>query len=112
MAAAHAVKALLKTTSRIPYWEHAFTDPVGVNTAKGIINKSIQLSPLPTWRDPVITVASLILMTFGIAVSIFIIRKSTVTHAHDTKRCTWPLYIIPALYGGAFAVMLCLWRLF
>ncbi|MCP4000105.1 MAG: 4Fe-4S binding protein, partial [Gammaproteobacteria bacterium] len=37
MAAAHATKVLLKTTSRIPYWEHAFTDPVGVNTANNIL---------------------------------------------------------------------------
>ncbi len=112
MAAAHAVKALLKTTSRIPYWERAFSDPVGVNTAKAILDKSIQLSPLPTWRDPVVTVVSLVLIAFGIAVSVFIIRNFTVTHKRDTERCTWPLYIIPGLYGGAFAVMLCLWRLF
>ncbi len=112
MAAAHAVKALLKTTSRIPYWEHAFTDPVGVSTAKDILDKSIQLSPLPTWRDPVVTVASLILMALGIAISIFVIRKFTVTHKSDNKLCSWPLYIIPGLYGGAFAAMLCLWRFF
>ncbi len=112
MAAAHIVKALLKTTSRIPYWKHAFTDPVGINTAKEILNKSLQLLPLPSWRDPVVTVVSLVLVAIGIVVSVFIIRKFTVTHAHDTKRCTWPLYIIPGLYGGAFTVMLCLWRLF
>jgi len=112
MAAAHAVKALLKTTSRIPYWKHAFSDPVGVNTAKDILNKSIQLSQLPAWQGPVISVASLILIIFGIAVSILIIRKFTVTDALDAKCCTWPLYVIPGLYGGAFAVMLCLWRIF
>ena len=112
MAAAHAVKALLKTTSRIPYWNHVFTDPVGVNTAINILNKSLQLSPLPTWRDQVLTVASLSLVTFGILISVFIIRKFTVAHTHNTKLCTWPLYIIPGLYGGAFAAMLCLWRIF
>ncbi|MCP4001763.1 MAG: hypothetical protein GY727_12715 [Gammaproteobacteria bacterium] len=112
MAAAHAIKALLKTTSRLPYWEHAFTDPVGVNTAGNILNKTIHLSPLPTWRNPVVTLASLALIAFGIAVSIITIRRFTVSRKRDSKLCTWPLYIIPGLYGGAFAAMLCLWRLF
>ena len=112
MAAAHAGKALLKMTSRIPYWKHAFTDPVGVNTAKDILNKSLQLSPLPAWRDPVVTAASLVLVISGIVVSVFIIRKFSVTHMRNSERCTWPLYIAPGLYGGAFAFMLCLWRLF
>ena len=112
MAAAHTVKALLKTTSRIPYWENAFTDPVGVESARGILDKSLQLASLPTWRDPAVTVMSLILVCCGIAVSTVVIRKLTLTHIHGSWRSTWTLYLIPGLYGGAFAVMICLWRLF
>ena len=67
MAAAHTVKALLKTTSRIPYWENAFTDPVGVETARGILDKSIQLASLPAWRDPAVTVLSMVLVCCGIS---------------------------------------------
>jgi hypothetical protein len=112
MAAAHMVKALLKMTSRIPYWENAFTDPVGVESAKGILDKSIQLASLPAWRDPAVTVLSLVFVCCGIAVSTVVIRKLTLTHIHDSGRRAWTLYLIPGLYGGAFAVMICLWRLY
>jgi hypothetical protein len=111
MAAAHTVKALLKTTSRIPYWENAFTDPVGVESARGILDKSLQLASLPAWRDPAVTAMSLVLVCCGIAVSTVVIRKLTLTHVHDSGRCAWTLYLIPGIYGGAFAVMICLWRL-
>ncbi len=112
MTAAHTVKALLKTTSRIPYWEKAFTDPVGVESARGILVKSLQLASLPAWRGPVVTVLSLVLVCCGIAVSTVVIRKLTMTHMRDSRRRAWTLYLIPGLYGGAFAVMICLWRLF
>ncbi|GAX60738.1 polyferredoxin, partial [Candidatus Scalindua japonica] len=112
MAAAHTVKALLKTTSRIPYWENAFTDPIGIESARGIINKSIQLAPLPVWRDPVITALSLVLICGGIAVSAVVIRKLTVTHVSQSWSRAWTLYLIPGIYGGAFAVMIIIWRLF
>ena len=112
MAAAHTIKALLKTTSRIPYWENAFSDPVGVESAMGILDKSLQLAPLPAWRDPAVTVLSLVLICCGIAVSTVVIRKLTMTQLHSPERRAWALYLIPGLYGGAFAVMICLWRLF
>jgi polyferredoxin len=112
MAAAHTVKALLKTTSRIPYWGNAFTDPVGVESARGILDKSLQLASLPAWRDPAVTVLSLIFICCGITVSTVVIRKLTMTYVRDSGRRAWTLYLIPSLYGGAFAVMICLWRLF
>jgi hypothetical protein len=112
MAAAHTVKALLKMTSRIPYWENAITDPVGVESARGILDKSLQLASLPAWHDPAVTVLSLVFVCCGIAVSTVAIRKLTMTHVRDSGRRTWTLYLIPGLYGGAFAVMISLWRLF
>ena len=112
MAAAHTFKALLKTTSRIPYWKNAFTDPVGVESARGILDESLQQASLPAWRDPVVTVLSLLLVCGGIAVSTVVIRKLTMTYVRDSGRCAWTLYLIPGLYGGAFAVVICLWHLF
>jgi hypothetical protein len=112
MAAAHTAKALLKTTSRIPYWENAVTDPVGVESAKGILDKSLQLASLPSWRDPAVTALSLIFICCGIAVSTVAIRKLTMTQVCNSGHRAWSLYLIPGLYGGAFAVMICLWRLF
>ena len=112
MAAAHAIKSLLKMTSRIPYWEYTFNDIIGAETAQGLIDKSIVLSPLPVWREPVITILSLLLMTVGIVLSIWIVRKlSDHTIIKKDGRCML-FYLIPLIYGGAFLTMLIAWRLF
>ena len=89
----------------------ALTDPVGVVTARGILDKSLQLASLPAWRGPVVTVLSLILVFCGIAISTVVIRKLTKTHVCNSGRRAWTLYLIPGLYGGAFAAMICMWCL-
>jgi hypothetical protein len=50
IAAAHVDKAILKTTSRLPYFEHLFDDISGVKTARQIIDGSIFLSMILAWR--------------------------------------------------------------
>ncbi len=112
MAAAHAVKSLLKMTSRIPYWERVLWDPLGVETAKGILDETIVPTPLPGWHEPVITVLSLALISCGIALSAVVVRKLIVAYAPQAPGQAAALYLIPGLYGGAFAVMLIAWRLF
>ncbi len=111
MAAAHAVKALLKMTSRIPYWEYCLSDPIGVKTAHRVLDGTVQLAPLPGWREPTMTVLSLALIAIGISVSAAVVRKFVATEAVDARRRAATFYLIPGLYGGAFAVMLCAWRL-
>jgi polyferredoxin len=108
MAAAHITKSMLKMTSRIPYWEFAVSDPQGAITAQRIIEKSAQLSSLPAWRDPVITVISLVLMTIGIVLSTVVIRRLIIE-----LNIGWQsrlFYLIPAVYGGGFLAMLIMWR--
>lgn len=110
MAAAHAIKALLKTTSRIPYWKYTLSDPIGADTARGIIDKTLQLAPLPIWRDSVITVFSLALMSVAVMLSLFILRKLIKKHISDSGWRSIPLYLIPGIFGGAFFVQLIVWR--
>ena len=112
MAAAHAVKALLKTTSRIPYWEYVSSDPLGIETAHHIIDKTVVLAPLPAWRDPVITALSLVLMGVAVGLSLLVVRKLITQRLPEAGWRGLPLYLIPGLYGGAFSVMLIAWRLF
>jgi hypothetical protein len=112
MAAAHTVKAFLKTTSRIPYWEYVLTDPVGIETARGTFNETLPLAALPAWRDPAMTVLALALMGAGIILSLFVVRKLITTRAPESGWRAAPLYLVPGLYGGAFAIMLVAWRLF
>ena len=111
MAAAHAVKALLKTTSRIPYWEYAAADPVGEKTAHGILDATLPLAELPAWRGPAITILAPALMGVAVALSLLVVRKLIAAHARESGWRAAPLYLIPVLYGGAFAIMIIAWRL-
>jgi len=112
MAAAHIVKSLLKMSSRIPYWEYVVGDPAGTETARGILEKAVTLAPLPLWRDPAITILGLGFMAVAVALSFLIVHRLIAAHISGSGwRCV-PLYLIPLLYGGAFAAMLVAWRLF
>lgn len=55
IAFAHVFKALLKTTSRIPYWKYALEDPNGMQYAKAILDKQIILSKIG-WLDTTIII--------------------------------------------------------
>lgn len=112
MAAAHAIKALLKMTSRIPYWDYVSTDPLGFETARGILDKTVHLAPLPVWRDPVITIMGLALMVAAVALSLFVVRRLIAAHMSGSGWRAGSLYLIPVLYGGALSVMLIAWRVF
>ncbi len=111
MAAAHTVKALLKTTSRLPYWEHAVADPLGLETARGILDKTTALAQLPSWREPTMTILGLALMGVAVVLSCLVVRKLIAQHVAESGWRSVPLYLIPGLYGGAFTVMLIAWRL-
>ena len=111
MAAAHAVKALLKTTSRIPYWEYLANDTMGIDTARGIIAGTVPLASLPAWRDPAVTILGLGLMGLAVVLSFLVVRRLIATHTPGSGWRAVPLYLIPLLYGGAFTAMLIAWRL-
>lgn len=111
MAAAHALKSLLKMTSRIPYWQNALTDPIGIDTARGILGKTLQLAPLPAWREPLITITSFSLILTGIFLSVLVVRKLSrrLTGTNNAQAAVF--YLIPTLYGGGFLVALVAWRI-
>ncbi len=112
MAAAHIIKSLLKMTSRIPYWDYVFRDPLGTETARGILDETVLLASLPSWRDPAITVLALGLMGVGVALSLLVVRRLIAFHIPQRGRRDVSLYLIPVLYGGAFSIMLIAWRVF
>jgi len=112
MAAADITKALLKMSSRIPYWKYTVSDPIGAETARGILDKTTLLAPLPVWRDPVVTVVSLVLMGVAVVLSLVIVRKLNSEHVSDSGWRSALLYLIPGLYGGGFFVMFIAWRVF
>ena len=75
-ASMHFLKAILKTTSRIPYWDFVFSDPQGVKTAQlladnpALLNKSILLA-----ISPYLSIIAILLSVGGIVLSFSIIRK-------------------------------------
>ena len=110
MAAAHIVKSLLKMTSRLPYWEYVVTDPLGIETTRGLIDKTLQLTPPPTWIGTAITIIAPVLMIAAIILSIRVTRRLITAHVPTTSGRAVLLQLIPILYGGAFTVMLIVWR--
>ncbi len=108
-ASMHLFKALLKTTSRIPYWNFAFSDPKGVKTAQlladnpELLNKGI-LSVI----SPYIGIIAILLSVGGIVVSLLIIRKQQYKNRASTIISIFAVLI----YSGMFLITLTVWRLF
>jgi hypothetical protein len=88
------------------------SDPIGAETARAILDKTIVLTPLPAWRDPAITVFSLVIMGAGIVLSFRVVRKLTKKCVADSGWRSVVFYLIPGLFGGAFLAMLLAWRVF
>ena len=108
-ASMHLLKALFKTTSRIPYWDFAFSDPKGVKTAQlltddpGLLNKDI-LSVI----SPYISIAAILLSVGGVVLSLLIIRKQQ--HKNRTSGIISIFAVL--VYASIFFVTLVAWRMF
>ncbi len=108
-ASMHLVKAMLKTTSRIPYWEYATTDISGVKTAQAIItNPAILDKGILLTISPIISVVAIALIIGALILSIIIINKQ------PTKSKTSKMTSIFAvlIYTSMFLIMITAWRLF
>ena len=111
MAAAHVTKSLLKMASRVPYWGWSLSEPLGISTAQGILDKTIVLGSPPSWFEPLLTTVALLLMIGGVAMSIVLVRKLIAARCSASPRPALAFYLIPAIYGGIFLVTLVAWRL-
>ena len=75
-ASMHLLKALLKTSSRLPYWKYVVSDYKGIDTAEMIMkNENAIKSEFLTTISPIISILSLALIIGGFVLSIFINRK-------------------------------------
>lgn len=110
IAAAHIGKSILKSTSRIPYFEHLFDDFTGVSTAKQIIDGQITLQQNPVWINTLVSLFIVGFMIIGIWISIKVVNRLNMKNGKEntSKFC----YLIPVIYGGIFLVMLLVWRWF
>jgi polyferredoxin len=103
----HLLKALLKTSSRIPYWNFIFSDPEGVKTAKSIMEDPAVLGKTFLHTiDPYISILAILLSIGGMILSFLIIRKQK--HNNETSRLF--TYLAALIYASIFLITLIYWK--
>lgn len=109
-ASMHLLKALFKTTSRIPYWDYVFADPKGVETATRIMqDKSmLQNGVLDSFISPAIGIIAILLALAGLVLSLFLIGKQS----HKNKLSRVFSIIAGIVYSSVFIITLIVWKMF
>lgn len=108
MAAAHLCKAIIKSTSRIPYFNHLFDDVTGMTTAQRIIDKEIIIQQSPIWLNIGISILMTAIICVGIYLSYKVIRLQNKKLSFEKSDVS--TYLIPVLYGSIFMIMILIWR--
>lgn len=108
IAAAHLSKAILKSTSRLPYFEHVFTDITGKTTAQQIIDGKIILQSTPIWLNMFVSVLLTLIIIVGIWISIAVVKR--LNQKMNNKSSNKAMYLIPIIYGSIFLAMINAWR--
>jgi len=105
----HLLKALLKTTSRIPYWNYTFSDPNGIVTAHMLMDKTLFLNKgILSALFPYLSVAALLLSVGGLILSFLVINKQ-----QNQSSLSKLLSLIAVLiYAGLFLSTFIAWRIF
>ncbi len=108
-ASMHLLKALLKTTSRIPYWNYVMSDPEGVKTADLIMNNPDMLNRgfLTSYISPAVGFFALVLPLAGLILSLLIIRKQE--YANKLSRALTILTVL--IYSSIFITTLTIWKI-
>ena len=108
IAAAHVDKSILKTTSRLPYFEYLFNDVSGVSTAQQIMDGKIVLHNNPLWINIMVSGLLTLFMIAGVWISIRVVK--TINSKNSQALSNRALYLIPIIYGSLFLVMILVWR--
>ncbi|HAZ04852.1 MAG TPA: hypothetical protein DCY97_22190 [Marinilabiliales bacterium] len=108
IAAAHVDKSILKTTSRLPYFEYLFNDVSGVSTAQQIMDGKIVLHNNPIWLNIMVSGLLTLFMIAGVWISIRVVK--TINSKNSQALSNRALYLIPIIYGSLFLVMILVWR--
>ncbi len=104
----HLLKALLKTTSRIPYWHYVFGDPQGIKTATMLQEKSVLLDKsFLVLLTPFINILAILLPLGGLLLSFIILRKQK--FASTTSQVISFAAVI--IYATLFLITIVAWRL-
>ena len=106
-ASMHLLKALLKTTSRIPYWSNAITDTTGIETAQSLYDKTSSLNQEVLFTlSPYISIIAVLLPLVSLSLSLLIINKQNFRNKISKAVST----IAVVVYAAMFFTMLIAWR--
>lgn len=108
-ASMHLLKAVFKTTSRIPYWNYTISDPKGVDSAKLIIENPELLNnaSLASFLSPTLSIIAIALPIIGLAFSLLVIKKQQ--HNNQLSKTISLLAVL--VYASVFLVSLIAWKL-
>ena len=110
MASGILIKAMLKMTSRIPYWRYALSDMEGIETAQKILNKSLVLDKsLPIALYPTISIFAAAILVIALVATLLIYRKSEALKKLDTTVKVF-LFLGVFSYWSIFALTIFKWR--
>ena len=110
MAGAHLIKAILKTTSRIPYWPYAISEPAGVQTAGKIIDETIMLDKsVPNALYPLISFDAAAILLIVLIFTLLIIHKS-LSLRNLSKSVKAVLLLGVLAYWSIFGLTILKWR--
>ena len=110
IAGAHIIKAILKMSSRIPYWRHALSDPKGIETAQRIVAGSLVLDKSVTDAlYPAISFAISAVLLVALAATVQIFRRSAIVQKH-TPGVKVVLLLCVLAYWAIFGLTIFGWR--
>ncbi|OGC00780.1 hypothetical protein A2V82_04025 [candidate division KSB1 bacterium RBG_16_48_16] len=109
IAAAHLSKGVLKISSRLPYFQHVFSDVSGMNTTRLFLEQKITLAANPAWVNFVVSMSITLFIAGGIVLSFAIIHQvNRKLFGEGVRRKLY--YLIPVAYGSIFFFTILLWR--
>lgn len=104
VAVGHLVKAVIRITSRLPYYPAAFNDPVGYATANRILAGDVTVDMgIAKAFFPWVSWAAVILMGAAV-VSVWLIGRKSLVRPSDERPVRISHLVIATLYG-AFLVL-------
>ncbi len=108
MGGMHVLKAILKMTSRIPYWPQALADREGIQTAQALISGSLKLNTaILETADPYLTGIAIALPAAGFGLSAWVISR----RPGDSPSEKAVTLMAALVYAAIFEVSIMAWRL-
>jgi polyferredoxin len=108
VAGAHFCKAILKMSSRIPYFTYIIDDYTGLSVARAIVSGQISLTKLPSFAYSLITITIFIILTLSYLLSLKVLKRQLVNIKIINNQMAFQMITLP--YFLVFFICLVYWR--